>query len=61
MLTGYKTWAESHFSLIYTFSATPRSLWIRAPHPLQKTGCDPVLIIWQLFSTHTTSWVQTGL
>jgi len=35
--------AEFHFSWVYTFSATPRSLRIWAPVPLRETGCDPAL------------------
>ena len=32
--------AEFQFSWVYTFSATPRSLRIRAPVPPRETGCD---------------------
>ena len=35
--------AEFHFSWVYTFSATPRSLRIWAPGPSRETGCDPAL------------------
>jgi len=35
------TRAEFHFSWVYTFSATPRSLRIWATHPPRETGCDP--------------------
>jgi len=37
------TRAKFHFSLAYTFSATPRSLQISAPVPPRETGCDPAL------------------
>ena len=37
------TRAEFHFSWVYTFSATPRSLRIWAPVPTRETGCDPAL------------------
>ena len=37
------TRAEFHFSWVYTFSATPRSLRIWAPVPPRETGCDPAL------------------
>jgi len=35
------TWAEFHFSWVYTFSATSSSLRIWATHPPRETGCDP--------------------
>ena len=35
------TQAEFHFSWLYTFSATPRSLRIWATHPPRETSCDP--------------------
>jgi len=37
------TWAEFHFSWVYTFSATPRCLRTWAPVPPRETGCDPAL------------------
>ena len=37
------TRAEFHFSWVYTFSATPRSLRIWAPVPPRETGCDPAI------------------
>ena len=37
------SWTEFHFSLVYTFSATPRSVRIWAPVPPRETGCDPAL------------------
>ena len=37
------TRAEFHFSWIYTFSATPRSLRIWASDPSRESGCDPAL------------------
>ena len=37
------TRAEFHFSWVYTFSATPRSLRIWASDPPRETGCDTVL------------------
>jgi len=50
------TRAEYHFSWVYTFSATPRSLVIWAPVPPRdrlwpSTPCATVLYIWQLFPT----------
>ena len=61
------TQAEFHFSWVYTFSATPRSLRIWATHPLRETGCDPASpaqLCWSSSSSFphictTTSWNWT--
>ena len=58
------TWAEFHFSCVYTFFATRRSLRIWATHPLRETGCDPAhpaQLCWSSSSSFphictTTSW-----
>ena len=58
------TRAEFHFSWVYTFSATPRSLRIWATHPPWETGCEPAplaQIYWSSSSSfphicNTTSW-----
>ena len=58
---------EFHFSWVYTFSATPRSLRIWATHPPGETGCDPVppaQLCWSSSSSfpciyNTTSWNWT--
>ena len=34
------TQAEFRFSWVYTFSDTPRSLWIWATHPPRETSCE---------------------
>ena len=61
------TQAEFHFSWVYTFSATPRSLRIWATHPPRETGCDPAppaQLCWSSSSSFphictTTSWKWT--
>jgi len=61
------TQAEFHFSWVYTFSATPRSLRIWATHPPRETGCDPAplaQLCWSSSSSFphictTTSWNWT--
>ena len=61
------TRAEYHFSWVYTFFATTRSLRIWATHPPRETGCDPAppaQLCWSSSSsfTHictTTSWNWT--
>jgi len=61
------TQAEFHFSWIYTFSATRRSLLIWATHPPRETGCDaalPAQLCWSSSSSfpyicNTTSWNWT--
>ena len=61
------TRAEFHFSWVYTFSATPRSLRICATHPPRETGCDPAppaQLCWSSSSSFphictTTSWNWT--
>ena len=61
------TRAEFHFSWVYTFSATPRSLLIWATHPPRETGCDPAPpahLCWSSSSSFphmctTTSWNWT--
>jgi len=58
------TRAEFHFSWVYTFFATPRSLRIWATHPQRETGCDsapPAQLCWTSSSSfpsmyNTTSW-----
>jgi len=57
------TRAESHFSWVYTFSATPWSLWIWAPDPPTKTGCDPALpaqLCWSTGSSFSRTWNTTS-
>ena len=61
------TRAEFHFSWVYAFSATPRSLRIWATHPPRETGCDPAppaQLCWSSSSSFphirtTTSWNWT--
>ena len=61
------TRAKFHFSCVYTFSDTPRSLRIWATHPLRETGCDPEppsQLCWSSSSSFphicsTTSWNWT--
>ena len=61
------TRAEFHFSWVYTFSATPRSLRIWTTHPPRETGCDPAppaQLCWSSSSSFphictTTSWNWT--
>ena len=61
------TRAEFHFSWVYNFSATPRSLRIWATHPPRETGCDPeppAQLCWSSSSSFphicaTTSWNWT--
>jgi len=61
------TRAEFHFSWVYAFSATPRSLRIWATHPPRETGCDPTppaQLCWSSSSSFphictTTSWNWT--
>ena len=61
------TQGEFHFSWVYAFSATPRSLRIWATHPPRETGCDPAppaQLCWSSSSSiphicTTTSWNWT--
>ena len=61
------TRAEFHFSWVYTFAATARSLRIWATHPPRETGCDPAppaQLCWSSSSSFprictTTSWNWT--
>jgi len=56
-----------HYSWVYTFSATPRSLRIWATHPPREAGCDPAhpaQLCWSSSSSFphictTTSWNWT--
>jgi len=61
------TWAEFHFSWVYTFFATPRSLRIWATHSLIETSCNPAppaQLCWSssrsfTHTCNTTSWNWT--
>ena len=63
--------AEFHFSWVYTFSATPRSLRIWATHPPRETGCDPATraqLCWSsssffpyICNTTSRNWTATKL
>ena len=65
------TRAEFHFSWVYTFSATRRSLRIWATHPPRETGCDPAppaRLCWSssssfphIFTTTSWNWTVTKL
>ena len=61
------TQEEFHFSWVYTFSSTPRSLRIWATHPPRETVCDAApsaQLCWSSISSFphictTTSWNWT--
>ena len=61
------TWAVFHFSWIYTFFATPRSLRIWATHSQRETSCNPAppaQLCWSssrsfTHTCNTTSWNWT--